>query len=280
MRSELQNRLKENYTIIPNELINDVTISPDARFLYTLLASKPDGWRFYNSNLTKLIGRSEDTLRKYMRELETSGWITIVSQPQQSRVDGKFPPNKYILHPTKNYVSEKPRDLKTQRPKNPETYKEVNLIRSINNKKNNITLSEVKTTHKEINNSTLKNKTNKYLPYARKLSKTIQRAKNIKHTLTQLKSWCTDFRQLVEQDNISIDRIKIILKWYDTAIGGEYIPVVQSGNSFRHKFINLEDAMKRNLKSKFTNNRTNVYHGNDYARFTRAEQEQNKTGRN
>ena len=74
MRSELKNKIKENFTIIPNALISDTTLSTRARFLYILLASKPEKWENQKQTLAKEMNCSVDSLRKYFRELENCGW--------------------------------------------------------------------------------------------------------------------------------------------------------------------------------------------------------------
>lgn len=90
-----------------------------------------------------------------------------------------------------------------------------------------------------------------YLPLTKKLSKIIQTQKTIIHTKTQLNSWANEFRRLEQTNGVSIQRMKVALDWYETAVGGEYIPVIESGKSFREKFIKLENAMERATKPKF-----------------------------
>ena len=84
-----------------------------------------------------------------------------------------------------------------------------------------------------------------YYPLAKKLSKIVQAQKNIHHTPAQLKSWANDIRQLVENNLVDAKRIKKALNWYEDNVGGEYIPVIESGSSLRTKFTKLEDAMGR-----------------------------------
>lgn len=93
--NNIKNTIKNNYTIIPNELINDTNLSDRARFLFITLASKPDDWEFYNNNLAKTVGYSIETLRNYMKQLITSGWLTKV---QNKNNMGQFSPNKYIIN--------------------------------------------------------------------------------------------------------------------------------------------------------------------------------------
>lgn len=90
-----------------------------------------------------------------------------------------------------------------------------------------------------------KERSKKYLPLAEQLSEIIRTKKNVKTTARQLSSWANEIRILVESNGVDYDRIQTVLNWYADHIGEEYIPVIESGNSLRHKFLRLEDAMKR-----------------------------------
>lgn len=114
--------------MIPNELINNSKISDRARFLFVFMASKPNDWEFMNSHLSKSIGYSIDTLRKYLLELQEFGWITKI---QQIRIDGHFGANTYIINGSpvsdppcrKNTDTVKNRHGKNNAPTNKEYYK-------------------------------------------------------------------------------------------------------------------------------------------------------------
>ncbi|MEO9893092.1 hypothetical protein [Aurantibacter sp.] len=98
----LKNSIKKNFTIVPNELINNTYLSDRARFLFVFLACKPDSWDFYNKNLASSLGYSIESLRKYMRDLIDSGWIIKI---KQSRKNGKFAGNNYLLQPEALQIS-------------------------------------------------------------------------------------------------------------------------------------------------------------------------------
>lgn len=85
----------------------------------------------------------------------------------------------------------------------------------------------------------------KYIPLAKKLSKIIKSQKNINHTLPQLKSWANEMLRLERDNKIPIERMEDAMDWYEMAVGGEYIPVIESGKSFREKFIKIENAIER-----------------------------------
>ena len=109
-----------------------------------------------------------------------------------------------------------------------------------NEKENNILFSDL--------NSKIESKQDKnsrYVPLAEKLAFIIRKNKRINVTPQKITSWANEIRKLVEIDGVSIQRVETALDWYEDNIGGQYIPVIESGSSLRSKFINLEDAMRR-----------------------------------
>lgn|SRR5574344_1599221 len=89
----INNSLKKNFSIVPNELILDRNISPKARFLFVWMASKPDDWNFYMDNMSKESGLSPDVVRKCIKELIKRGWLY---QGKQKNT-GKFGSIEYEL---------------------------------------------------------------------------------------------------------------------------------------------------------------------------------------
>src|SRR3972149_6288730 len=74
-----------------------------------------------------------------------------------------------------------------------------------------------------------------YLNLAKQLSKIVCSTKNIKINKLKLKAWSNEIKKLVTIEGIKIPRISKVLDWYSKNIGGEYIPVVESGLSLRNK---------------------------------------------
>ncbi len=87
-----------NYQNLPRELVFDKTLSDRARFVYVFMACKPDGWDFFLEPMSKDIGYSVDTLRKYLNELVASGWLV---KGEQSNEHGIFGAVEYTLKATK-----------------------------------------------------------------------------------------------------------------------------------------------------------------------------------
>lgn len=89
------------------------------------------------------------------------------------------------------------------------------------------------------------NKNLEFLPLAIKLADIVQSNKNIKITQSRVNNWAGEIRKLSKIEGVAPARIEKALDWYAQNIGGQYIPVIESGSSLRSKFTKLEDAMKR-----------------------------------
>ena len=78
---------------IPRDLIQDCGLSAQARFVYAYMAAKPEGWEFWQEVMSKEVGMSVATLRKYLYELRDAGWLEI---GKQNHIKG-FGAVQYIL---------------------------------------------------------------------------------------------------------------------------------------------------------------------------------------
>ena len=65
---------------IPRDLIQDCGLSAQARFIYAYMAAKPEGWEFWQDVMSREVGMSVGTLRKYLHELRDAGWLEIGKQ--------------------------------------------------------------------------------------------------------------------------------------------------------------------------------------------------------
>ena len=94
--AKIYNELR-NYQNIPRELpIMEKLLG--AAFAYVFMACKPDGWNFFLEPMSKDIGYSIDTLRKYLNELVASGWLV---KGEQTNEKGVFGAVEYTLKATK-----------------------------------------------------------------------------------------------------------------------------------------------------------------------------------
>ena len=72
---KIKNRIKKNYSQIPNDLIVDTTISSGALRVILYLYSKPDDWTIYNRDICRQLKISEKTLTNYWKILLSSKWL-------------------------------------------------------------------------------------------------------------------------------------------------------------------------------------------------------------
>lgn len=120
-RTNFIKKQSSGFTITSNELINDFELSPQARFLYIYLYSKPEDWEFNNKNLSDALGGvHRETLNKYKKELIDKGWIE-VSQERTS--SGGFGRNRYMIYAQPLTDVEKNGNGKTPMPKNTDAEK-------------------------------------------------------------------------------------------------------------------------------------------------------------
>jgi hypothetical protein len=92
--NKLNNKIKDNFTIIPNDIIRNKNLSDRARFLFCYMASMPDEWKFYQGVMAKELGYTKDTLRKYLDELIETGYL----QKEERRIKGKFDSFFYTIN--------------------------------------------------------------------------------------------------------------------------------------------------------------------------------------
>jgi hypothetical protein len=91
----------------------------------------------------------------------------------------------------------------------------------------------------------VKERNKMFIPLAEQLASIIKKHKNIQISKNQIYSWADDIRKLNSINKIKKDRIESLLVWYNKNYGNPFIPVAESGKSFREKFTRIEDAQKR-----------------------------------
>ena len=80
------NNKTKGFGSIPRDVVYDNELSDRARFVYVYMACKPENWEFYQDKVAAELGYGKDTLRKYLDELITRGWLT----ENEQHNDGKF----------------------------------------------------------------------------------------------------------------------------------------------------------------------------------------------
>jgi hypothetical protein len=134
--NKVTNKTKKFFTQIPNDLIRNSSISDRARFLYCYMSSMAEEWQFYQSKMAKDLGYSKDTLRKYLDELVSTGYL---KRTQKRSELGRFDSFDYVIDfiPNPDFtVSEKTRNGESPKRENPalkkNNFKEEKIIKNNN----------------------------------------------------------------------------------------------------------------------------------------------------
>jgi len=131
------------------------------------------------------------------------------------------------------------------------TTRPARYIKEIKEKKKEISLSDPpgsngESISKNKKDSKIYRETRECLPLARTLARIVQSQKNIDISSEKKLSWANEIRKLVfTSEKVSYERVSDALRWYRKNVGGEYVPVIESGSSLRTKFIKLENAIAR-----------------------------------
>ena len=102
----VRSSLKDNFSVLPNHLLNDDRLSADQLGLLAYLLSKPTDWQVQVTELRKRFDVGRDKIRTILACLEQYGYIT----KEQVRLDGKFATNRYVV--SDSPLTEKPLTVK------------------------------------------------------------------------------------------------------------------------------------------------------------------------
>lgn len=259
-----------------NEAVRDERMSYKAKGVLAALLSNQSGrWISHISTLKRFSSEGETAIRSALKELEEAGYLMRVfyvdRKTKQRRgsfwaytdYPGQFEIDEHLQFLEENGMevqggSFKPKYLNgvvEQESTTPEKPYMGNLNMAnldmgnqslkikINKNTNlkNIYLSDPENPNKK----SIQEKTIELLPLAERLAGIIRQEKNINVTSQKIHSWANEIRKLIKTDGVSQPRIEAALEWYSKNIGGQYVPVIESGASLRQKFVKLEDAMKR-----------------------------------
>ena len=109
--NNFRNTVKSDFTIIPNEVVNNSEISWKAKGIFCYLASKPDDWRFSMDEIIKNATDQMGALKSGCKELEQAGYL---ERRRMFGDDRKFIGWEWILKlPSKIRQTENPSDGKS-----------------------------------------------------------------------------------------------------------------------------------------------------------------------
>ncbi len=272
-----------NFTLIPNDILRNPNISSKAKVLLFIGLSNQDGWKSHKTTICSMMKEGENAIDSSIKELQRFGLMKKIRyrDQQTKQVKGSFwmyTDTPYVfssLNDILEILAEVgmeifPSDLEgitvnggdaEENPNPSESHKEEShkeeSHRDGNHGDGNMALKILNKNTKDKNKNVIlfsdlnlkiedkQDKNSRYVPLAEKLAFIIRKNKRINVTSQKIASWANEIRKLVETDGVSIQRVQAALDWYEDNIGGQYIPVIESGASLRNKFIKLEDAMRR-----------------------------------
>lgn len=68
-------KLERDFTIVPNDLLNDITIGIDSRGLLCYLLSKPEDWEVFDYDLEDVCQCGRDRVKRMLSELKKTGYL-------------------------------------------------------------------------------------------------------------------------------------------------------------------------------------------------------------
>lgn len=178
----IQNKLKR-FSVIPRDIITDNSISDRARFVFVWMASMPSDWEFYLDKMSKELGYSVETTRKYLNELCVSGWI--VKGEQTVKSNGQWGAVAYTINEAKMPSTEITVTEKTRHGENPAHTKEEDILNTESILNTNSKKKESVEKDLEFADADMRDIFLEFLAYRRKIGKTLKPV-SYKKTYAQL----------------------------------------------------------------------------------------------
>jgi len=125
----IRNEVSDNFSVLPNHLMNDERLSADELGLLVYLLSKPNDWRVQTSQLQARFGIGRDKTKRIIRQLEQYGYI---AKDLQRAERGQFAANRYIVSDsplTENPLTDNPLTVNPSLTKN----RDIQRTESTNN---------------------------------------------------------------------------------------------------------------------------------------------------
>ena len=103
-------QMQGGYTVLPNQIFRTREMSYKARYLLAQMLSMSEAWQYTVAGMAKVCGMGRDAVRTAMVELETLGYLA----RSQSRANGRFSHNVYIIREVPVEVEDAPAEAKPQ----------------------------------------------------------------------------------------------------------------------------------------------------------------------
>ena len=126
--------IKEQYSVVPNELVSSPDISLKAKGLFAFLQSKPDGWRFSRDRIVSQLKEGKKAIQAAINELEEHGYLERVLA---DKIDNKWNGYDYYLY-QKGFASKGVRPSRDMMQKGVNISKKESSKKDVVKKNNNI----------------------------------------------------------------------------------------------------------------------------------------------
>ena len=104
--NNFRNHIKSNFTALPNDIVNDRTMSAKAKGVLLYLASKPDTWNFFMDDIAKHFTDGLTSIKSAVKEIEKAGYLTRIKVKDEET--GHFKGYNWILDYRETRQSENP----------------------------------------------------------------------------------------------------------------------------------------------------------------------------
>lgn len=123
MESKIKMVRKGGYTVLPNQILRDDSLTLQAKGLFCMMASFPENWDFTVKGLATVSGCGRDKIRAALKNLEDAGYLL---REQGHSETGQFAANLFILYDEK--IAPLPENTATEKPL-PENPTQINKER-------------------------------------------------------------------------------------------------------------------------------------------------------
>lgn len=98
MESKIKMVRKGGYTVLPNQVLRDDALTLQAKGLFCMMASFPEGWDFTIKGLATVAGCGREKISAALKNLEAAGYLL---REQGHSDTGQFAANLFVLYDEK-----------------------------------------------------------------------------------------------------------------------------------------------------------------------------------
>lgn len=98
MESKIKMIRRGGYTVLPNQILRDETLTLQAKGLFCMMASFPENWNFTVKGLATVAGCGREKISAALKNLEDAGYLL---REQGHSETGQFAANLFVLYDEK-----------------------------------------------------------------------------------------------------------------------------------------------------------------------------------